>query len=210
MPNPWHFFGGVNMFSRKALRVSGLAVSIVAAASMVATPTYAYAPPAIQGQHVQFRTSAAALEIVKRERPALYQRLLAYQSGQNVRVTSSERAYLQRVNQKVAAKQARATEFSSQSRKVSSSEARMAYAQASAPAAKTQVLVTPLATPGIWERIAEGLKVLGPAAIFFFPVAAPFIALAVIIINLIIAAIAFVAKWGPELAKAWGAVAASR
>lgn len=198
------------MFSRKALRVSGLAVSIVAAASMVATPTYAYAPPAIQGQQVQFRTSAAALEIVKRERPALYQRLLAYQSGQNVRVTSSERAYLQRVNQKVAAKQARATEFSSQSRKVSSSEARMAYAQAQTPApaakAKTQVVVT----PSIWQQIAEGLKVLGPAAIFFFPVAAPFIALAVIIINLIIAAIEFVVKWGPELAKGWGAVAASR
>ena len=150
---------------------------------MVATPTYASAP--IQsGQRVQFHTTTAALEIVRAQNPALYQRLLAYRSGQDVKVTAKERAYLQRVNRVAAAAQTRATEFSSQSRIVSR-EASQSYAQA--PAKKTEVIVTP--DPWKWwtdlfAAIAKGSGALSP----FFPIAA-FVSAVAIVINLFILAI---------------------
>lgn len=188
------------MISRKKLRIFGVALSMVATASMVATP--AYAATGQNGQRVAFRTTTATLEIVKREKPALYQRLLAYRSGQSVTVTPKERAYLQRVNRMASAAhaRARATEFSSQSRTAVSSEARMAYAQAPAK-------VTVPARPSVVQDIGNILGVLGPLAVIFFPVVAPIVAFAVIIINLIIAAAEFLAKWWPQLVAGWGAVA---
>ena len=172
------------MFSRKRLRACGLAVSIIAAASMVATPIYAASGQS--GQRVQFHTTTAALEVVRAQNPALYQRLLAYRSGQEVKVTAKERAYLQRINRMASAaiQQARATDFSSQSR-VLSAEARQSYAQA-----KTTVVVTP--DPWKWwtdlfKAISEGSAALAP----FIPFAAIVGAVAVVINLFIVAFKAF-------------------
>ncbi len=158
------------MFSKKKLRACGLAVSIVAAASMVTTPIYA--APGQSGQRVQFHTTTAALEIVRAQNPALYQRVLAYRSGQDVRVSPKERAYLQRVDRiaSAAIQQARATDFSSQSRKVSA-EARQAFAQAPAEKKKTEVVVTP--DPfAFWKALPGWLTGAGTALTPFFPFAA--------------------------------------
>lgn len=176
----------MNMFSKKKLRACGLAVSIVAAASMVVTPIYA--APGQSGQRVQFHTTTAALQVVQAQNPALYERLLAYRSGQDVKVTAKERAYLQRVNRmaEAAIQQARATEFSSQARKVST-EARLAHAQAPSEKKKTEVVVTP--DPWKWwtdlfKAVSTGSAALAP----FLPFAAVIGAVAVVI-NLFIVAI---------------------
>lgn len=157
----------------RKLRVLGVALCLTASASMVTTPTYAAAPGG-GGQRVQFHTTTAALEIVKRQDAALYQRLLAYRSGQDVRVTAKERAYLQRVNRMAAAAQTRATEFSSQSR-VISAEARQARAQAT-----TTVVVTP--KPTLWDVFVSVWLKGSPLLLLVAPVVAPF----VLIINLLI------------------------
>lgn len=139
---------------------------------MVTTPTYAAAPSG-GGQRVQFQTTTAALEIVRAQNPALYQRLLAYRSGQDVKVTAKERTYLQRINRMAATAQTRATEFSSQSR-VISAEARQARAQA------TTVVVTP--KPTLWDVFVSVWLKGSPLLLLVAPVVAPF----VLIINLLI------------------------
>jgi hypothetical protein len=197
----------MNMFSKKKLRACGLAVSIVAAASMVTTPIYA--APGQSGQRVQFHTTTAALQVVQAQNPELYERLLAYRSGQDVRVTPKERAYLQRINRMVAAaaQQARATDFSSQSRKVSA-DARQAYAQA--PAKKTtEIVVTKpwFGDPEWWNKLkkwSEDVSKISPIIAIFSPVAVGFIAAGVIIINLIVAiALAIIDAW-PKAKAALG------
>jgi hypothetical protein len=200
----------MNMFSKKKLRACGLAVSIVAAASMVVTPIYA--APGQSGQRVQFRTTAAALQVVQAQNPELYQRLLAYRSGQDVRVTPKERAYLQRINRMVAvaAQQTRATDFSSQSRKVSA-EARQAFAQGTPPAEKkkTEVLVTKpwYGDPDWWNKLkkwSEDVGKISPIIAFFSPVAVGFIAAGIIIINLIVAIALAIIEALPKVKEALG------
>jgi hypothetical protein len=197
----------MNMFSKKKLRACGLAVSIVAAASMVTTPIYA--APGQSGQRVQFHTTTAALQVVQVQNPELYERLLAYRSGLDVKVTTKERAYLQRVNRMVAAaaqQQARATDFSSQSRKVSA-DARQAYAQA--PAAKKKATEVVVQAKPWWQldsetakKYAEGWGVLGPLLVLLIPAAGPVVAIVGIIISLIVLAVEFFAKAAGILATA--------
>lgn len=177
----------------RKLRVLGVALCLTASASMVTTPTYAAAPSG-GGQRIAFHTNTAVLQVVKQENAALYQRLLAYRSGQDVKVSAKERAYLQRVNRMMTATQARATEFSSQSR-VLSAEARQAYAQEK----KTTTVVVAPDPWAFWRALPGWLTGTGTALTPFFPVAAILLPIA-IVIGLIVAIVEAFMKLGPAIA----------
>lgn len=166
-------------------RLFGVVLAAMSAFSMVATPAYSAAPAG--GKRVSFQTSAAVLEYVKVKNPDLYQRLIQYRSGQGVKVTAREHAYLKKLNRIVVAQQKAKPqyEFSSQSRV--SQEARAAHAQAKP---KTAVTVTPKPWWDFWvEQLPNIAKGAG-----LFALAFPVIAPVVLVINIILIIVEAIAK----------------
>lgn len=168
--------------TKSKARFFGVALAALSAFSMVATPAYSAAP---SGKRVSFQTSAAVLEYVKVSNPGLYQRLIQYRTGQGVKVSAREHAYLKKLNRMIAAaaKQRAASqyEFSSQARV--SKEARAAHAQAT-------VTVTPKPW---WEFWRVQLPNLAKGA-GLFALAFPIIAPVVLVINIILIIIEAIAK----------------
>ena len=178
--------------TRSKARFFGVALAALSAFSMVATPAYSAAPAG--GKRVSFQTSAAVLEHVKVSNPGLYQRLIQYRTGQGVKVSAREHAYLKKLNRMIAAaaKQRAASqyEFSSQARV--SKEARAAHAQQSTP-----VLVQKTWYER-WHEFLTSLVPLGVAAVPLFPVIAPVMAVITIIL-IILEAIGKVVKEWPKV-----------
>jgi len=170
----------------------GVALAAMSAFSMVASPAYSAGP---SGKRVSFQTTTAVLEYVKVHNPELYQRLIRHRSGQGVKVTASEHAYLKKLNRIVAVRQRAVTqyEFSSQSRV--SQEARAAYAQAEKK--KAEVTVTPKPWWETWKEYLKAGATIGGALSPFVPVIAP----VMLVISIILIIVEAFGKIAETLAK---------
>jgi hypothetical protein len=172
------------VISNNKARLFGVALAAVSAFSMVASPAYSAAP---SGKRVSFQTTAAVMEYVKVHNPTLYQRLLQHRSGQGVKVTAKEHAYLKKLNRIVSQRAASSYEFSSQARMPQ--EARSAFAQQK----KAEVVVTPKPWWDVWKEYLKAGTTAGAALSPFFPVLAP-VMLVISIILIIVEAIGKVAE----------------